>query len=299
MDKLLRILAVIAVIFFGLRSFSDNKADVDLWGNVGFVKALPWQDGFHYANAFSFTEPEREWINHEWLAEYIFHLAYTATGNAGLLILKTALGFAVIFLMFLSVRRATETGPATFFYFLLVICTMGYGFGTRPHHFTYLLYSVMLFCLKNHPGNRLLQILLFPAIAILWANLHGAFFIGFVMMPGSIYLGLVAGQTMGPAAEWVTIILFAEVARRSFTTLKRSEIYMMYYVAGSLSSMIGSLALAGGPFASWAPELSVVRVGRTAGRGWHPRGTAAREAGAAVSRPGRGPARPRRTRDRG
>ena len=161
---------------------------MDLWGNVGFVKALPWQDGFHYANAFSFTEPEREWINHEWLAEYIFHLAYTATGNAGLLILKTALGFAVIFLMFLSVRRATETGPATFFYFLLVICTMGYGFGTRPHHFTYLLYSVMLFCLKNHPGNRLLQILLFPAIAILWANLHGAFFIGFLLL--AVFTGL-------------------------------------------------------------------------------------------------------------
>ncbi|MBD3292176.1 MAG: hypothetical protein GF393_04575, partial [Armatimonadia bacterium] len=37
-----------------------------------------------------------------------------------------------------------------------------------------------------------------------WQTVIGAFFIGFVMMPGSIYLGLVAGQTMGPAAEWTT-----------------------------------------------------------------------------------------------
>jgi len=50
----------------------------------------------------------------------------------------------------------------------------------------------------------------------------GALFVAVVMMPGSIYLGLVAGQTLGPAAEWVTIILFAEVARRSFTHLKRT-----------------------------------------------------------------------------
>ncbi len=34
-------------------------------------------------------------------------------------------------------------------------------------------------------------------------TVFGALFIGLVMMPGSIYLGLVAGQTMGPAAEWV------------------------------------------------------------------------------------------------
>ena len=51
-------------------------------------------------------------------------------------------------------------------------------------------------------------------------TLIGALFIGFVMMPGAIYLGLVAGRSLGPAAEWTTIILFTEIARRSFITLK-------------------------------------------------------------------------------
>jgi hypothetical protein len=92
----------------------------------------------------------------------------------------------------------------------------------------------------------------------------GAFFIGFVMMPGSIYLGLVAGQTMGPAAEWVTIILFTEVARRSFVTLKRQQIYMMYYVAGSLSGMMGGLALGGGPFAGLIWSQFLIRTGAAA-----------------------------------
>ncbi len=82
-----------------------------------------------------------------------------------------------------------------------------------------------------------------------WKTIIGALFIGFVMMPGSIYLGLVAGQTMGPAAEWTTIILFTEVARRSLTTLTRQEVYILYYIAGGLTAMSGGLALAGGPFA--------------------------------------------------
>jgi hypothetical protein len=69
------------------------------------------------------------------------------------------------------------------------------------------------------------------------------------MMPGSIYLGLVVGQSMGPAAEWTTIILFTEVARRSFTSLTKQEVYVLYYIAGGLTGMVGQLALSGGPFA--------------------------------------------------
>jgi len=79
----------------------------------------------------------------------------------------------------------------------------------------------------------------------------GALFIGFVMMPGSIYLGLVAGQNLGPAAEWVTIILFTEIARRSLTTLRKQEIYVLFYIASTLMATMGGIALPGSPFSSW------------------------------------------------
>jgi hypothetical protein len=82
-----------------------------------------------------------------------------------------------------------------------------------------------------------------------WRTVIGALFIGFIMMPGAIYLGLIAGQGMGPAAEWVTIILFMEVARRSYQTLKKQEIYLLYYIGAALTSQVGALALAGGAFA--------------------------------------------------
>jgi hypothetical protein len=82
-----------------------------------------------------------------------------------------------------------------------------------------------------------------------WRTVIGALFIGLIMMPGAIYLSLVAGQGMGPAAEWVTIILFMEVARRSYQTLKKQEIYLLYYIGASLTSQVGALALTGGAFA--------------------------------------------------
>jgi hypothetical protein len=76
----------------------------------------------------------------------------------------------------------------------------------------------------------------------------GALFVAFVMMPGAIYLGLVSGTSLGSASEWVTIVLFAEVARRSFMPLKRQEIYIIFYIAAALSHLNASLGVVGGPF---------------------------------------------------
>jgi len=98
-------------------------------------------------------------------------------------------------------------------------------------------------------------------------TLIGAVFIGFVMMPGAIYLGLVAGRSLGPAAEWTTIILFTEVARRSFITLKRQEVYILFYIAAALASTHGSLQLAGGAFAGKMFEQYFVRSPAARGLG--------------------------------
>ena len=56
------------------------------------------------------------------------------------------------------------------------------------------------------------------------------------------------GTGLGAAAEWVTIVLFAEVARRSFIPLKRQEIYVLFYVASALTGINGAVGVSGGPF---------------------------------------------------
>ena len=65
-------------------------------------------------------------------------------------------------------------------------------------------------------------------------TLVGVLFIAFIMTPGQMYLGLVTGIGIGDAAQWVTVILFLEIAKRSFTTLRRQEIFLLTYVASQL-----------------------------------------------------------------
>ena len=62
----------------------------------------------------------------------------------------------------------------------------------------------------------------------------GALFVSIIMVPGNIYLELMVGQTVGAAAQWVTIILFLELAKRSFTVLKKQELYLLFYVTSAL-----------------------------------------------------------------
>ncbi|HPD31779.1 MAG TPA: OPT/YSL family transporter [Phycisphaerae bacterium] len=64
-------------------------------------------------------------------------------------------------------------------------------------------------------------------------SVFAALFIGTVMMPGSMYMGLIAGAGLGPAAQWVTVILFMEIARRAFSTMKSPEVFVLYYMAGA------------------------------------------------------------------
>jgi hypothetical protein len=85
-----------------------------------------------------------------------------------------------------------------------------------------------------------------------WKTIWAILFVGIVMLPGAIYLGLVTGQSMAGASEWVTIILFLEIAKRSFVKLKTQEILIIYWVAAGLLGIgvrLGSGAHTyGGPF---------------------------------------------------
>ena len=67
-----------------------------------------------------------------------------------------------------------------------------------------------------------------------WTTVAGVVFCGLVMIPGSIYLSLMTGGSMGAAATWVTLILFSEVARRALRTLSRQELVVLLFSAGGV-----------------------------------------------------------------
>ncbi len=71
-----------------------------------------------------------------------------------------------------------------------------------------------------------------------WSSLLGALFIALIMVPGAIYMQLLAGtMNVASAAQWVTVILFIEVARRAHRQLRRPEIFVLFFMAGAAMNL--------------------------------------------------------------
>lgn len=67
-----------------------------------------------------------------------------------------------------------------------------------------------------------------------WTSLVAALFVALLMVPGAMYMQLMAGMGVGGAAQWVTVILFIEVARRAHRMLPRPEVFVLFYMASAV-----------------------------------------------------------------
>lgn len=80
-----------------------------------------------------------------------------------------------------------------------------------------------------------------------WTTVVGIFFCGLVMMPGTIYLGLMTGGDMASAGSWVTLILFGEIARRAMQPLNKQNLVVLLHAANVMLG--GAMLFPGGPLA--------------------------------------------------
>jgi len=62
----------------------------------------------------------------------------------------------------------------------------------------------------------------------------GVLFVALIMVPGALYMELLAGMGVGAAAQWVTVILFIEVAKRANAKLSRPQLFVLFYMSGAI-----------------------------------------------------------------
>jgi len=64
-----------------------------------------------------------------------------------------------------------------------------------------------------------------------WTTVIGIIFCGLIMMPGGIYLSLMTGANISMAAQWVTVIMFMEIARRALKPLNTQNLVVLLHAA--------------------------------------------------------------------
>lgn len=68
-----------------------------------------------------------------------------------------------------------------------------------------------------------------------FGSVIGVLLVALILIPGALYMQLLAGQGVGSAAQWVTLILFLEVAKRANAKLGRAQIFVLFYMAGTFA----------------------------------------------------------------
>jgi hypothetical protein len=173
--------SIILLVFAALHyRVSYTPADADLWGHVKFGQDIRKTGRIVESHdPYSYLTAGQPWINHEWLAEYAFAVAYDRLGATGLVLLKTTIDMIILVTLDVillrhrldPLRAAIVIVPVAFLLFYHVLTV-------RPHIFTYILFLATLIILEKAETGRDRWLLLLPPIFVIWVNLHGGFLVG-------------------------------------------------------------------------------------------------------------------------
>ncbi len=166
-----------------LRTHQLFNSDGDLARHLAVGRQILSDGAIPTVDLFSHTKGGEPFVPYEWLSEVVFALTYRQLGAEGIAVLSAALA-ALPFL--LLTRWMIRDGTNIFLAILLV--TVGalaasIHWLARPHLFTILLALLWARALTLHQrtGSRRYLAALPPMMA-LWANLHGGFLVGFVLL---------------------------------------------------------------------------------------------------------------------
>jgi len=181
------IAGVVFLVWVGV-SLSTPATTGDLWTNFKVGEEILSGAGFPSVERYSATAEGRPFVAYEWLSAVVFTAIYQSFGSGGLVVLRVVIGLACIALLAFALTPAVREKMTSLP--LLIVATYLLCFRThvRPHLFSLLLISVLCFALERwrrsrRPGEI---VWLIPLHAV-WANLHGAYLFGVVLM------GAVAG----------------------------------------------------------------------------------------------------------
>jgi hypothetical protein len=183
------VLALAAIALLSM--FSGEVGDADTWFHLrtgAYVvqnRKLPAPDPFSWTTymgqpAYPGEETTRDLnLKHEWGAQVILYLVYAAGGFPAMVIFKAGcLTFLCGMIGWVVWRRSDR-------FYIAVAAGMAAGMiarttaADRPYLVTYVFIAITLWILERRRPLWLL-----PPLFILWANAHGGYFMGWVLLGG-------------------------------------------------------------------------------------------------------------------
>ncbi|MGH2592595.1 MAG: hypothetical protein ACRDGG_03695, partial [Anaerolineae bacterium] len=175
---------VVAIAFISLFAMAvRTPVDTDMWWHLRSGQTILETRTLPLVDPFSHTKAGEPWINHSWLAQIALYGAY-AIGSFPALAILVAL---FVLMAFIFVWKQMDGGPfLRAFILVLAATTSAVIWAPRPQMFTFALTAVVGYIVYLYKWRQVDRLWLLPLIFVAWANLHGGFAVGFILLAGAI-----------------------------------------------------------------------------------------------------------------
>jgi hypothetical protein len=158
--------------------------DPDVWWHLSAARRWVRDGLFSRADWLSFTFEGQPWMNFEWLSGTLFYFVYVAGGLGGLWLLKTVLMAGIGAVVFLSLKRLTQSFKISAIGLSAWAAAMMARGDVRTELFSFLFFSLGLYVLETTSKKKIpaFAVLLSSVLFAVWANLHAGFLYGLVLL---------------------------------------------------------------------------------------------------------------------
>jgi len=199
-----RLAIVPALVFIAL--MADRNYLADFWHHLARGRAMVEEGRLIDQDRFTFTIPGQSFQDVNWLTQVFYYRLYQ-WGGMDLVRLTNALFLALTFSLIVgfcwrkssSLPVATAIGIFTFFGLCQIL-------SIRPQTFSLLLF-VFLYDVLDRAEEKPAWLFVAPGVLALWANLHGAFPAGLMLMGCFLLAALVrcVGGGVSAVCKWARL----------------------------------------------------------------------------------------------
>ncbi|HEY2893361.1 MAG TPA: hypothetical protein VGJ16_04090, partial [Pirellulales bacterium] len=160
---------------------SRSIADPDIWWHLRNAEVFVQTHSVVHQDFYSFTAAGSQWMNEAWLGELPYYFAWQGLGMRGIyLVMLAEVGLILMGVFALAWLESGNVKAAFCASWLSVwLATVSFGPRTLLAGWICLLAELYIFGLYRR-GKDLLWCL--PPLFILWANVHGSWLIGMVLL---------------------------------------------------------------------------------------------------------------------
>jgi hypothetical protein len=178
---------------------------------------------FPIIDTYSYTAAGTVWLDHAWLPEVLYYLAYHVLGLRGIFLVLAASAVVLYLGIYLLCRKESDdplaAGIATILGGLLAMVT----FTPRTQNIGWLCFLAVYAILLRFRATRRAPLWLIPPVFCIWINCHGTWPFGFIVFGVIVAAGWIR-RNLGPlqAAPW------SETGRRKLLAVFAASVAALF-----------------------------------------------------------------------